>query len=85
MPPPHVKQVIKAAERVDKGSVEAKVKTYQDLKSKYDKLQDDTVSLAEKFKKLIPQDDEEAQAKETKSTQSAAKQGTIDDVLPSLY
>lgn len=77
VPPPHVKQVIKAAEKVDKASIEAKVKTYEDLKSKYDKLQDETVSLSD-IKKLIPQN-EEARAKEAKSTR-AAKEGTSNDI-----
>lgn len=76
IPPPHIKQVIKSAEKAgNKSPVEAQVKTYEDLKSKYNKLQEEIVSSID-VKKLTSQD-KTAQAKSARRT---AKEGAVNNM-----
>jgi hypothetical protein len=65
---------------VDKVSIEAKVKSYEDLKSNYAKLQDEIMSLSD-IKKLISQDE---QITKTKLAQNIIKKGVINKILLSL-
>jgi len=62
---------------VDKVSIETKMKSYEDLKSNYDKLQDEIMSLSD-IKKLILQDE---QITKRKLTQNVIKKGVINKIL----
>jgi len=61
--------------------IEAKMKSYEDLKSNYEKLQDEIMSLSD-IKKLISQDE---QVTKTKLTQNTIKKGVINKILLFLY
>lgn len=66
--------MIKSAEKAgNKAPVEVQVKTYEDLKSKYNKLQEENVSLTD-VKKLTSQD------KAVKSTRNKAKEGVVNNM-----
>lgn len=82
--PPHLKQVIKSIEKVEnKTPLQVQVKNYEDLRSKYNKLQEENISLID-LMKPIPQD-EAAQVKEKWSARSTTKKGAMLMISSSLF
>ena len=72
--PSHLKQVIKSIEKVE-NKTSLQVKNNEDLRSKYNKLQEDNISLTD-LMKPIPQD-EVTQVKEKFSARNTSKEGMV--------
>lgn len=82
--PPHVKQVIKSAENIE-NKMRAQVEAYEDLKSKYNKLQEENVSLTD-LENLTPRNEAgQIKEKDKRSTRGTVGEGMTNDICRAMF